>query len=409
MSASRQFCGDPLLEPAPASLHEADEPSGRRPRLVALDRRESTILVVGGAGYIGSVLSAILVDDGYNVIVLDPLLYGGRSVASLVGRPGFELRVADTREEPIVEQLLSRVGAVIHCGEIVGDPACDLDPAVTISVNYTASVRLAELAARAGVVRFIYPSSCSVYGASDRIVDEGGPLNPVSLYGRVKRATEEAILGLGDGGFHPTVFRLATVYGLSPRPRFDLVVNTLAGRASVDHRIVVQGGGQWRPFVHVSDVAHILARSLRAPLELVSGETFNLGSNAQNHTIAEIAEIVRERIPDVEVDVTDGQDRRNYRVAFDKLASAFGFQPSRTIGDGIAEIVSAVEKHEIRDIKDPRHSNVRALVETVARRRLWREDLGDSDPASPFRPRDSAAPQWTAPATRTLLLEDAVP
>ena len=397
-----------MLEPESASLHVDDELSRHRPRPVALDRRESTILVVGGAGYIGSILSANLLDDGYHVIVLDPLLYGGRSVASLVGRPRFELHVADTRDEAVVKRLLSRVGAVIHCGEIVGDPACDLDPAVTISVNYTASVRLAELAAQAGVARFIYPSSCSVYGASDRIVNEDGPLNPVSLYGRVKRAAEEAILGLGDVEFHPTVFRLATVYGISPRPRFDLVVNTLAGRASVDRRIVVQGGGQWRPFVHVSDVAQILARSLRAPLELVSGEVFNLGSNAQNHTIGEIAEIVRERIPDVQVDTTDGQDRRNYRVAFDKLAIAFDFEPSRTIGDGIAEILSAVSKREIRDIKDPRHSNVRALVETVARRRLWREDLGDSRPTNPFRPRDVEALEWTAPATRAVLLEDAV-
>ena len=279
---------------------------------------------------------------------------------------------------------------------------------VTISVNYTASVRLAELAARAGVRRFVYPSSCSVYGASDRIADEEGPLNPVSLYGRVKRAAEEGILALGDEEFHPTVFRLATVFGLSPRPRFDLVVNTLAGRAAVDRRIVVQGGGQWRPFVHVSDVANVLARSLRLPLERVSGEIFNLGANAQNHTIAEVAEAVRERIPEVSVEITDGHDRRNYRVAFDKLAKAFDFEPSRTIGDGIAEIVSAVEKLEIADIKDPHHSNVRALVETVARRRLWREDLGDSDPASPFRPRDVAALQWVPRTTQTVLLEDAV-
>jgi len=369
--------------------------------------RESTVLVVGGAGYIGSMMAADLLETGYNVIVLDSLLYGGESLASLIGRPGFELHVADSRDTVILHRLLGRAAAVVHFGEIVGDPACDLDPAVTMSINHAATIRMAEMAAQVGVERFVYPSSCSVYGASDAIVDEFARLNPVSLYGRIKRASEEAVLRLRSDRFHPTVFRLATVYGLSPRPRFDLVVNTLAGRAAAEGRIVVQGGGQWRPFIHVADVAALLAQTLTMPLELISGETFNVGSNAQNHTIADIAEIVRERIPDLIVDVTDSVDRRNYRVDFDKLSDRLGFRPTRTVSDGVAEIVRAVENRHVL-IKDPRHSNVRALIETDARSRLWRADLGDGDPTSPFRPRDVDAPLPPTLATHDDLVGEAV-
>lgn len=369
--------------------------------------RESTVLVVGGAGYVGSILVAQLLDSGYDVLVLDPLLYSGDSLAPVLGRPGFELHVGDSRDEATVRSLLSRVGSVVHLGEIVGDPACELDPTVTVSVNYSATIRLAELAQLAGVERFIYPSSCSVYGATDVIVDESGTHNPVSLYGRVKSASEEHILDLRTDTFHPTVFRLATVYGLSPRPRFDLVVNVLAGRAAADRSIVVQGGGQWRPFVHVADAATVLATTLTMPLEKVSGQIFNLGSNLQNHTIAGVAEIVREHVPDVAVEVTESVDPRNYRVDFDKLAEVFGFRPSRTVSDGIAEIVRAVDNRHVVDIRDAYHSNVRALVETDARHRLWRADLAGR-PADAFRPRDVEVIQRVMPTRRLALLEDAV-
>ena len=393
-----------------SSTHLAGGDSFRAaPESGQYDERASTVLVVGGAGYVGSILVARLLDSGYQVIVLDPLLYGSDSITRHIGRPGFELHVADSRDEAIVRELLVRAGSIIHLGEIVGDPACDLDPTVTLSVNYMATVKLAELAAQAGVERFIYPSSCSVYGATDDVVDEVGELNPVSLYGRIKRSAEEGILARRTDRFHPTVLRLATVYGLSPRPRFDLVVNILAGRAAADRRIVVQGGGQWRPFVHVADAAELLAATLTKPLELVSGEIFNLGSNDQNYTISDVARIVRDRVPDVDIEVTDGVDRRNYRVSFDKTATLLGFRPTRTVEDGVNEIVRAVESGSVADMKDPRHSNVRALIETEARHRLWREDLVDGgQPANAFRPRDVEVLQRNIPALRRVLVEDAV-
>jgi nucleoside-diphosphate-sugar epimerase len=347
------------------------------------------VLVVGGAGYVGSIVAADLLDAGYDVIVYDALLYGGASVASLIGRPGFHLVAADTRDTDVLEHALAQAGAVIHLGEIVGDPACDLDPMVTRAVNHVATARLAALAAAAGVERFIYPSSCSVYGATDEVVDEAGPVNPVSLYGRLKLESEAAILSHRSRQFHPTIFRLATAYGLSPRPRFDLVVNVLTGRAVDEGAIAIQGGGQWRPFVHVADVAAMLVRTLELPPSTVSGEIFNLGSNDQNHTIADVAEIVRDHVPGVRMLITDSIDRRNYRVTFDKIVEVLGFQPLRTVADGVNEIARAIVNGHLRDVRSPAYSNVRALVETDARRRLWRVDLADGDPTFPFRPRDA--------------------
>lgn len=365
--------------------------SDQRPRAggsVPAAVREAAILVVGGAGYIGSMLSAGLVDAGYQVLVLDPLWYGGEALAALAGRPNFELHVGDTRDEALTRGLVDRVSKVVHLGEIVGDPACDLDPEVTESVNLASTARLARMASESGVERFVYASSCSVYGATDDVVDERAEPRPVSLYGNLKVSAEREILGLASGTFHPTIFRLATVYGRSHRPRFDLVVNALAGRAVIDRRIAIQGGGQWRPFVHVADVAATLREALERPIEDIGGEIFNLGSNDQNHTVLGVAEIVQGHVPGTEIEVSPVEDQRNYRVSFDKLAEIFGFRPAHTVSEGVREIALAVESGLIPDIADPRLSNVRALVETAARLRLWREDLRDGDPARPFRPRD---------------------
>ena len=353
--------------------------------------RASNVLVVGGAGYVGSIAARLLLDQGYEVTVLDALLYGSEGLKTIAGRRGFRLVVGDTRDLPVLLDLLPRMTAVIHLGELVGDPACDLDPAVTRAVNEDATAGLAELAADHGVERFVYASSCSVYGATDLVAHEDGRLNPVSLYGRLKADAETAILRHASRRFHPTIFRLATAYGLSHRPRFDLVVNLLAARAATDGRLMIQGGGQWRPFVHVADVAELFVRSLSMSTELVSGQVFNVGSNAQNHTIRDVAEIVREQVPAVEIEIGEQLDHRNYRVAFDKVADALGFRPAHTVASGVAEIVAAIRSGEIADVSHPTYSNVRALVETAGRRRLWRAELGEGDPTRPFQPRDLEA------------------
>ena len=222
------------------------------------------VLVVGGAGYIGSILTRRLLGDGHRVRVLDALLYGGDAVAPLLANPDFELRLGDTRDPAAVDSALDGIDVVVHLGGLVGDPACGLDAVVTREINGEGTLRLASAAAERGIRRFVYPSSCSVYGASDDVVDEESEPKPVSLYAELKMEAERALLAMDRTNFEPVILRLATVFGLS-RPRFDLVVNLLSAQAAMEGSIVVQGGRQWRPFVHVSDVADVLAACVTAP------------------------------------------------------------------------------------------------------------------------------------------------
>ena len=337
------------------------------PRVAAV----STVVVIGGAGYIGSVLTGRLLAAGYSVRVFDSFLYGRDSLRRTIGAPNLDVFEGDSRDADALRDALSGADAVVHLGELVGDPACAIDPAMTTSVNLEGTVLIATLAREAGVTRFIYPSSCSVYGASDEIVDEGSAFNPVSLYAKAKIAAEQEVLALETSNFKPTVFRLATVYGMSPRPRFDLIVNRLAAMATRDHRIQINGGGQWRPFVHVADVARMMESALRLPLEAISGRIFNLGSNAQNATIGAVGDMVAERIAGTVVEYDGIIDRRNYRVAFDRIETELGFIPRYTLADGIEEIRSAVLSGVVSDIDDPRHSNILALTETSAVEVLW--------------------------------------
>jgi exopolysaccharide biosynthesis polyprenyl glycosylphosphotransferase len=321
-----------------------------------------SVLVVGGAGYIGSVLCRRLLSEGYRVRVLDALLYGNDSVRELIGNPRFELRHGDSRDPAALVGSLRDVQAVVHLGEIVGDPACALDEAATLQINVSGTRLVAEVSKGFGVHRFLYASSCSVYGASDEVLTERSSLNPVSLYARAKIASERSLAELETDLFRPIIFRLATVYGLSPRPRFDLVVNLLAAQAVTDKHITVYGGDQWRPFVHVSDVARAMSEALRAPIANVGGQIFNLGSEPQNYTIQEIAEMVRELVPETFVEHSPSDaDRRNYRVSFAKVRATLGFEPAITVGGGIAEIAAAMRAGMLGDYRNPRYSNVTSL------------------------------------------------
>jgi nucleoside-diphosphate-sugar epimerase len=321
----------------------------------------SRVLIVGGAGYIGSVLARRLLDDGYQVRVFDALFYGAGSLAGLEKQPWFDLVVGDTRDRRAVDEALANVDAVVHLGELVGDPACAVDPALTHEINVAATRYLLRRARELGVRRFVYPSSCSVYGANDEIVDEQSMPNPVSIYAESKVYAEEAVAQVAGDGMETVTLRLATVYGLSPRPRFDLVVNLFAARGVVDRRIVVHGGDQWRPFVHVADAADAIVAAIEAEGSVVNGQVFNVGADTQNRTIGEVAEMVRLRVPDAELQIAAIDDHRNYRVSFERIHAALGFQPSRTLDDGIAEIQAAIDALRIRDYRDARYSNVRTV------------------------------------------------
>jgi nucleoside-diphosphate-sugar epimerase len=336
------------------------------------------VLVIGGAGYIGSHLCRQLLEQGYSVRVLDALLYGGDSLAELQGDPRFELVVGDSRDVGSVFSAMLGADAVVHLGELVGDPACALDEKLTLEINLAATRMLAEAARGYGVKRFIYASSCSVYGANDHLLDETSELNPVSLYARAKIMSEEALLDLNDETFHPVILRLSTVFGLSYRPRFDLVVNLLTAKGVREKEITVMGGSQWRPFVHVADVARAMVMCLQAPLRTVKGEIFNVGGDANNHSIQQVGEMVQRQVPEARLTSTDDTaDRRNYRVSFSKIQRKVGFLPERTVEGGIEEIVEALRRGSIGDHKLARYSNHKTLSDPNGALDLRRRHIPD--------------------------------
>jgi nucleoside-diphosphate-sugar epimerase len=305
------------------------------------------VLVAGGAGYIGSVLVPHLLEKGHRVTVLDRL-YFGNTLAKAEATYGERLRVVRGDVRSFEPALLKGIDGVIDLSGISNDPSCELAPELTQSVNVDGGKRLGTLAREAGVRRFVYSSSCSVYGHGEGLgLTETSNLHPVSLYARAKVEVEQFLLGLGrasGGAFEAVGLRLATVFGLSPRMRFDLAINIMTKNAYVNRRITVDGGGrQWRPFVHVRDVARAFTMAMEADAKTVAGEVFNIGSDASNVQILNLAFRVRDAIPGTEVvHAPTDPDLRDYNVAFDKAHRVLGFQEQHSIDDGIREVLAAL-------------------------------------------------------------------
>ncbi len=338
------------------------------------------VLLVGGAGYIGSALLPMLLEKGYHVRLLDLFLYGAEPIRDFLHHPSLEIMRADFRQVDKVVEATKNMDAVIHLGAIVGDPACALNEDLTIEVNLMATRMIAEVAKGSGVSRFIFASTCSVYGACDEVLDEHSVLNPVSLYARSKIASERVLLSLSDSNFAPTVLRFGTIYGLSGRTRFDLVINLLTAKALVEGQITIRGGDQWRPFVHVHDAALAVFKTLEAPFSLVKNQTFNVGSNEQNYTIYQIGKIINQFVPAAQiVDQGPDTDRRNYRVNFNKIRDILGFAPAWVVEKGVAQVIEAIESGKIMDYRDPRYSNVKFLgnesASSLALQNGWAEEL----------------------------------
>jgi len=321
------------------------------------------VLLLGGAGYLGSTLVRKLLERNYHVRVLDILAYGKSSLAELQGMPGFELVEGDFRHIGTVVQCVKGMDAVVHLGAIVGDPASKIDKELTVDINLAATKMVAGVSRGYGVQRFIFASTCSVYGASDETLSERSVLKPISLYALTKMQSEEALLILSDASFAPTILRFATIYGLSPRPRFDLVVNFLAAKAIRDGEITIYGGEQWRPFIHVDDAAEAVIKCLEAPLEKVKRQIYNVGSNGQNYQIHRIGQIIKQVLPQTEI-VTDSRkvDARNYRVSFDKIQRELNLRPQKSVEDAILEIRDAIQQGQITDFQRPEYSNYEFLV-----------------------------------------------
>ena len=298
------------------------------------------VLVTGHRGYLGSVMAPLLVERGYDVVGLDVGYFDDCSIAAdPLPIPSIDKDIRD-----LVPADLRAFYAVIHLAALSNDPIGNLDETWTEEINHRSSVRLAELAREADVRRFLFSSSCIMYGQSSaEIVDETSPLDPRTLYARSKVKSEDTIRDLASDGFSPTFLRNGTVYGLSPRMRFDTVLNDLTGAALANQRVVVYGDGKpWRPVVHVRDVAAAFCRVLEAPLSLVHNEAFNTGADHLNHRVIELAEIAADLVPgcDLEVRGEPGADQRTYRASFEKFARAFpDFEFRWEAASGAAQLI----------------------------------------------------------------------
>lgn len=300
------------------------------------------ILLTGGEGYLGALMGPALLGRGHHVEVVDACFFdSGSLVPGERRRP--PVRRGDVRDLDIPD--LEGFDAVVHLAELSNDPLGDLAPELTRAVNLTGTTQLAERAKRAGVRRFVHMSSCSVYGVADEdVVDETSPVNPQTEYARCKVGVEHAVGVMADASFAPTFLRNATAYGLSPRMRFDLVVNNLAGVAHSTRRIVMTSDGTpWRPLVHARDIANAVVCVLDAPEEAVRGQILNVGSSQQNHQVREVAEVVGEVFTGCEVSFgPSGGDNRSYRVSFDKIHQVLpGFRCEWDLRRGVEELHDA--------------------------------------------------------------------
>lgn len=331
------------------------------------------VLLTGHEGYIGAVASTVLADAGHDVVGLDSYLYEGCDLGD--GPPEIEALRMDVRD--VEPRHLDGFDAVIHLAAISNDPIGELDPDITYAINHRASVRLAEAAKAAGVGRYVFSSSCSLYGAAgDAILDESAGFDPVTAYARSKVLAEQDISKLADDDFSPVYLRNATVYGASPRLRGDVVVNNLTGVAFSTGRVhMMSDGTPWRPLVHVRDVSRAMLAAIEAPREVVHDEAINIVASSQNYRISEVAEIVRDELPGTEITYADdaGPDLRCYRVTGSKLERLLPQAvPAMTVRDGVRELVAAFRADGItaEDITGPRFTRLRRVDELKSAGRL---------------------------------------
>jgi nucleoside-diphosphate-sugar epimerase len=252
---------------------------------------------------------------------------------------------------------MKQCDAVIDLAALVGDPACAVNKPLSLEINRAATRMLIEICKGYGVSRLLFASTCSVYGASDYLVDELTPPAPLSVYAETKVASEHLLLEAASAEFHPVILRLGTLFGLSPRPRFDLVVNLLAARATAMGKIAIFNGEQWRPFLHVYDAARAFMTTLEASPELVSGKIFNVGDYSLNLRLSSVSEKIAAIIPSVVVEHVENGDKRNYRASFDKIHTQLGFQCEKTVEAGVREIYTAIKSRRIADFTASQFNN----------------------------------------------------
>lgn len=320
------------------------------------------VLVTGGAGYVGSVLVPKLLAAGYRVKVLDLFLFGEQVFDGVHDHENLELIKGDIRNRELLEQSFPGCDAIIHLACISNDPSFDLAPELGKSINYDAFFDIVDVAKRAGVRRFVYASSSSVYGVkADPNVTEDLALEPLTDYSKYKAMCEDVLLENRTPGFAALILRPATVCGDSPRLRLDLTVNILTNHAYHNRLIKVFGGQQMRPNLHIQDMTDLYIQSLLWPNDAIDGKIFNAGY--ENHKVAEIAEIVRGVIgDDVQIVTTPTDDHRSYHICSDKIRRELGFEPKYSIDDAVGELLNAFQAGRVPNaMDDPRYYNVKLM------------------------------------------------
>lgn len=317
------------------------------------------VLVVGGAGYIGNVLIRRLLQLGYFVRCLDCLLYPtGSTIAPLLDEPSFSFVKGDIRSKADVERSLEGITDVVVLAALVGDPISKKYPELTREINFAATRDLFFNLNGRGIRKLVFTSTCSNYGLSkhNEIVSESSPLNPKSIYAETKVAIEQLILdNLGRADFHPTILRLATAFGLSPRMRFDLTISEFSRELALDKELSVFDQKTWRPYCHVLDISEAIVYVLEAEDRKVSGQVFNVGGNENNFTKEMVINEILKTLPSARVVYRDGgTDARDYRVSFDKFDRILGFRPSKTVADAIQTVIGCVRSNLYPDVESRR-------------------------------------------------------
>lgn len=323
-----------------------------------------TVLVTGGAGYVGSVLIPKLLKEGYNVKVIDLYIYGDDVLNAVKDNSGLEQIKGDIRDRPLLEKILPGCDAVIHLACISNDPSFELNPDLGKSINYDAFLNLVDVAKDSGVKRFIYASSSSVYGIKEtENVTEELELKPLTDYSKYKALCEEVLLSKREPGFVTLVLRPATVCGYSPRLRLDLTVNILTNHAINNKKITVFGGEQKRPNIHIEDMTDLYIKSLQWSDEAIDGKIFNAGY--ENHKVMEIAQMVKNVVGEqVEIITTPTDDHRSYHISSDKIKRELDFAPQHTIEDAVSDLAKAFKANLISNpMSDIRYYNIKMMQE----------------------------------------------
>jgi len=317
------------------------------------------ILVVGGAGFIGSVLCRELLESNIKVRVLDNLSFGGESLLPFLPDKRFELYKGDIRNRTDVTKSLHNIDQVINLAALVGEHACAPQPAKAWDINYKAAVFLASQAKKNRIAKFIFISTCSNYGISNPeiLADEQSPLNPVSLYAQTKVKAEKDILDISDSKFCTCVLRLATVFGISQRMRFDLLLNELVRDAFVNKSLLIFQPHAWRPLINVNDVCRVIFKSIKAPTKKLEKQVFNVGLD--NFEKIELAKLVKKKINNIHIEISEKKtDKRDYCVSFKKMRKVFNFKPEIDINTGINELTDHLIQGIFPDPMNFRYSNL---------------------------------------------------